>query len=71
MTGIDSSKLCFDGILVRKAGDNYNAYALDEFLALPIDERISMIMERRIRFFAGEVEVPVYEAMKSLNEARA
>lgn len=70
MSGIDRRRLCFDMILVRKSGDRYNPISVDAFVALPIDERISMIMSKRIRFFADEVEVPVYQAIKSLDEAR-
>lgn len=70
MSGLNKQALCFDMILVRKAGDRYNPMSIDGFLSLPVDERISMIMDRKIRFFAEEVEVPVYEAIKSLDEAR-
>ena len=66
---IDAGKLAFDTILVRKSGDAYNPMAVDEFLSLPVNERISLIMDRRLRFFADEVEVPVYAAIRSLDEA--
>lgn len=69
MASIDRAKLAFDSIVVRKSGDAYNPLPLDAFLDLPVDERISMIMGRKIRFFMEEVEVPVFAAIKSLNEA--
>lgn len=70
MTKVDVRDLCFDAILVRVAGENYNPMAIEAFIALHVDERIALIMQRRLRFFAGEREVPVYEAVKSLSDAR-
>jgi len=66
----DPRRLCFDAILLRMVGDNYNRMSVEEFLALHIDERISLIMGKRLRFFAGEKEVAVYDAVKSLGQAR-
>lgn len=66
----DARRLCFDAILLRMVGDNYNPMSIEDFLALHIDERISLIMGKRLRFFAGEKEVPVYDAVKSLGQAR-
>ena len=70
MRHFDARKLCFDAILIRVAGENYNPMTLEEFLALHVDERIALIMQRRLRFFDGEKEVPVYDAVKSVSEAR-
>ncbi len=70
MTKVDVRALCFDAILIRVSGDSYNPMSVDAFVALQIDERIALIMGRRIRFFDGEREVPVYEAVKSLSDAR-
>ncbi len=67
---IDRSRLCFDAILLRMVGDNYNPMSIEEFIALHIDERIALIMGKRLRFFDGEKEVPVYDAVKSLGQAR-
>ncbi|MEM9175221.1 MAG: hypothetical protein AAGC67_08290 [Myxococcota bacterium] len=71
METIDRNKLAFDTILVRKSGDNYNAMPLDAFLDLPVDERISLIMGKKVRFFMEEIEVPVYAAISSLDAATA
>ena len=70
MAELDRSKLCFDIILLRKQGDNYNPMPIHEFADLPVDERIRLIMDRKIRFFADEVEVPTYDAIQSLDAAR-
>ena len=70
MTRVDVRDLCFDAILVRVAGENYNPMSIEAFIALHVDERIALIMQRRLRFFAGEREVPVYDAVKSLSDAR-
>jgi hypothetical protein len=70
MTKLDARKLCFDAILLRMAGDNYNPMSVEQFVALHVDERIALIMGRRLRFFDGETEVPVYDAVKSISEAR-
>lgn len=66
----DARKLCFDAIFVRVVGDNYNPMRVEEFLALHVDERVSLIMRRKLRFFSGEEEVAVYDAVKSIGEAR-
>ena len=71
MAEIDRSQLAFDTILVRKSGDTYNAMPLDAFLDLPVDERISLIMAKQVRFFMEEIEVPVYSAISSLDAATA
>ncbi len=70
MSTIDRSRLCFDLILVRKRGDRYNPLPVEAFAELPVDERIRLIMDKRVRFLADETEVPVYQAIKSLDEAR-
>ncbi|MEZ4282049.1 MAG: hypothetical protein R3F21_20800 [Myxococcota bacterium] len=70
MTEVDVRDLCFDAILVRVIGENYNPMSIEAFVALHVDERIALIMQRRLRFFAGEREIPVYEAVKSLSDAR-
>jgi hypothetical protein len=70
MTEFDRRKLCFDSILVRAAGSNYNPMSIEAFLALHFDERIALIMGRRVRFFEGEKEVAVYDAVKSISDAR-
>jgi len=70
MAAFDIRKLRFDSILVRKLGDSYNPMSIEAFLALPIDERIALLMQRKIRFFEGETEVAIYDAMKSLDAAR-
>lgn len=70
MTKVDVRDLCFDAILVRASGDNYNPMSVAEFVSLQVDERIALIMRRKVRFFDGEREVPVYEAVKSLSDAR-
>jgi len=70
MTRLDPARLCFDAILVRIAGDNYNPMSIEDFVALHVDERIALIMGRKLRFFDGEREVPVYDAIKSIGEAR-
>jgi hypothetical protein len=66
----DRGKLCFDAIFIRVVGENYNPMPLEEFLALHVDERIALIMRRKLRFFAGEKEVAIYDAVKSIGEAR-
>lgn len=71
MSRIDHRKLCFDSILVRVTGSNYNPMSIQSFLALHFDERIALIMGRRVRFFEGEREVAVYDAVKSISDARA
>ncbi len=66
----DRSKLCFDAIFIRMVGESYNPMPLEEFLALHVDERIALIMRRKLRFYSGEHEVAIYDAVKSIGEAR-
>lgn len=63
-------RLNFDTILVRQSERGYNLLSLDEFLALPVDIRIEMILDRRVRFVNGEDEVSPYAALESLERYR-
>lgn len=66
----EHDELAFDTILVRQSDRGYNLYSLESFLALPVDERIEMILDRRIRFLDGEKEVSPYAALDSLERHR-
>lgn len=67
---IDFQRLNFDAILIRKSLSGYNLLDIRDFLDMPVDRRIELIMERRIRFASGEDEVSPYAALKSLEQAR-
>lgn len=36
-----------------------------EFEALPLDERVRSVLQKRLKFFRRGVEIPVREALKS------
>ena len=67
---IDPNELSFDSILIRQSDRGYNLMPLEEFLALPVDRRIDLIMDRRIRFVRGDDEVSPYTALQSLDRHR-
>ena len=59
--------LCFDMILCAKSSGGFNPMSVEELLTLSITERLALIRERRLKFFRGEEEVPVFDAIKSLH----
>jgi hypothetical protein len=67
-TRVRPDRLAFDRVEVT-TGTQVSILAPDAFLALPVDERIRLNMERRLRFLRGDVVVPPPEAMRSLMRA--
>lgn len=56
----------FDLILCEQSADGYNPVSLERFLDIPLPERITLIQQKKVRFFRGEEEVPVFEALQSI-----
>jgi hypothetical protein len=48
--------LPFDMISIARA-EGAQSVSLAEFLAMPLDERVRLIMEKRLQFFAGDAPV--------------
>lgn len=64
---VDTEGACFDLILCKQSEGGYNPISKTALMALPMSERIALIQGRRLKFFRGDTEVPVFEALKSLN----
>ena len=56
----------FDMILCERSAEGFNPISKREFLDLPLSERNALIRGKKVKFFLGEVEVPLIEAVKSL-----
>jgi hypothetical protein len=59
------SDLPFDAVVIANGGDKKRYSALD-FMRLPLNERIQVILERRIEFLQGELTVDRSVALQSL-----
>jgi len=61
--------LVFHQVSIQKAG-GYNLMSREAFLALPINERVQLILGNKVKFLdeKGDV-IPTREALKSLREA--
>jgi hypothetical protein len=55
--------LPFDRIVL---GDKKHQLSIQQFLALPLDQRIALILERKLAFFRGDAPVNQAAALKSL-----
>lgn len=54
--------------MIVNEGGGAHALSVPDFLALPIHERVRLVLERRVDFFRGEVWVERSAALKSLRE---
>jgi len=64
-------KLPFDRVCLLDERGSARDVELDEFLSMPLHDRIQTILERRVRFFRGSEEVQPLSALKALNSAQA
>jgi hypothetical protein len=62
---IDASKLAFDSVTISDSLGN-RLLTAGEFLLLPLDQRIRLNFQRRLRFYRGSSEVPAPEALRSM-----
>ncbi|MFW6049777.1 MAG: hypothetical protein ACODAU_01310 [Myxococcota bacterium] len=60
--------LPFDRVVIRQPEGDRQISA-QEFLGLPLHERIRMILQRNLEFFAGSETIERSEALKSLRQA--
>ncbi len=58
----------FDRVIVVRGDGTEQPYSADEFLALPLHERVKHILGREIRFFMGERPVDRAVALRSLRD---
>lgn len=57
----------FDRVFVVGRG----SYDVNSFLELPLTERVTLILERSLTFYRGEVEIPRNDALRWLRDLRA
>lgn len=60
--------LLFDRIIVRQ--EPVQAYSVDEFLRLPLHERIRYLLHKNVEFYSGRDLVNRKDALASLRSAR-
>ena len=54
--------------MIVNDGGAEHVFSVPEFMALPIHERVRLVLGRRLEFFRGEVLVERSVALKSLRE---
>jgi hypothetical protein len=57
--------LPFDMIAIRRA-EGEQRVSLAEFLAIVLDERVKLIMEKRVEFFSGEAPIDRGAGLRAL-----
>lgn len=62
------SGLTFDQVSVQKAG-GYNLLSANEFLAMPLMERVQLLGAGKCQFYLGGEQVSTVEAIRSLRAA--
>lgn len=67
---VDGHLLNFDRVELSRA-EGVESLSPAVFLTIPIDERIRLTLDRRLRFFRGQEIVPTPDAMRSLMRAAA
>ena len=57
----------FDHVQIPAAGPGTQPRTLDkrQFEALPLHERVTLLVQGTLRFYRGDREIPALEAMKS------
>jgi serine/threonine-protein kinase len=56
----------FDRVVAGAGGASQSSYSIDQFLGLPIHERVELVLQRRLRFYAGTSEVSTSIALRWL-----
>jgi hypothetical protein len=56
----------FDRVVILAGTGAQKAYSTEEFLALPLAQRIQHILAREVEFFQGYTRLERAEALKSL-----
>jgi hypothetical protein len=55
----------FDQVTIRSDNGGERKMGPSEFAALPINERVSAVLQKRLKFFLNGVEVSEREALKA------
>jgi hypothetical protein len=61
----------FDRVVVVERSGARRSYSRDQFMALPLDERVAHILSRQIEFFLEQVPVDRSKALRKLYALRA
>jgi hypothetical protein len=57
-------ELVYDRAVVELASGERRVLSPAEFQSLPLNERVSVLLHKRVKFFRGEVEVSARDALK-------
>jgi hypothetical protein len=60
----------FDRVLVPQPNGQKQSYTHDEFMALPVDDRVRVILARTATFYRGEIVIDQTEALKGIRGPR-
>lgn len=66
----DTDKLAFEQIAVQRSSLGFNLIDIHEFLAIPLDQRIALIVEKKVKFLAGSEIVSTLAALRSIEAAK-
>lgn len=64
-----SANFPFDRVVIKESGGS-RSFSVDSFLALPLSQRIKVILERRVTFYQHDSEVDRNVALNGLRKAR-
>ena len=59
-----ANKRGFDRVEVRQGDGSQRSLSRAEYEAMPLSERISLVLQRQVEFFRGGVKVSAHEALK-------
>jgi hypothetical protein len=65
----EETKVPFDRIVITD-DDKQRVVAMDEFMAINLHKRMTMILEDRVHFFAGKTQLPTTSALKARYSAQ-
>lgn len=54
----------YDQVTIREDGGGERKLGPHEFAALPINERVSAVLQKRLKFYLRGIEVPEREALR-------
>jgi hypothetical protein len=54
----------FDRVEVRQGDGSSRSMTRAEYDAMPLSERISLVLQRQVEFYRGAVKVSAHEALK-------
>jgi hypothetical protein len=64
------ARVSLERVVVTHGGKE-RAFSLEEFLALPLSQRIRCVLDRRARFYGSEGEIDRLVALDALRSAKS